>query len=204
MVQTEVTVKGETKRMWLPIMDSHNASMKDEPYKVTVTSKKGSYDYIVPAVDAMALNKTIMRCLVKNLALFGLGLYIFSGEDLPNTEEETKLEGTVDPETGEVKVKEKKVETPKEDKKPMTEEDALVYCWKKVGEALNGHPVLELVTNSKNPEKSRNLLKSAAELAEEETDREAAALIIKMLDEGKISFPDLTQEKIENKEEKGD
>ena len=24
-----------------------------------------------------------MRCLVKNLAMFGLGLYIYSGEDLP-------------------------------------------------------------------------------------------------------------------------
>ena len=29
------------------------------------------------------VNKTIMRCLVKNLAMFGLGLYIYSGEDLP-------------------------------------------------------------------------------------------------------------------------
>ena len=46
MVQTEVTVKGATKRMWLPIMDAHNAAMKDEPYKVTVTSKKGSYSYL--------------------------------------------------------------------------------------------------------------------------------------------------------------
>ena len=29
------------------------------------------------------VNKTIMRCLVKNLAMFGLGLYIYAGEDLP-------------------------------------------------------------------------------------------------------------------------
>lgn len=29
------------------------------------------------------INKTIMRCLVKNLAMFGLGLYIYAGEDLP-------------------------------------------------------------------------------------------------------------------------
>lgn len=32
------------------------------------------------------INKTIMRCLVKNLAMFGLGLYIYSGEDLPEIE----------------------------------------------------------------------------------------------------------------------
>ena len=29
MVHTDVTVKGVTKRMFLPIMDSHNAAMKD-------------------------------------------------------------------------------------------------------------------------------------------------------------------------------
>lgn len=34
------------------------------------------------------VNKTIMRCLVKNLAMFGLGLYIYSGEDLPEVETE--------------------------------------------------------------------------------------------------------------------
>jgi hypothetical protein len=32
------------------------------------------------------INKTIMRCLVKNLAMFGLGLRIYSGEDLPLNE----------------------------------------------------------------------------------------------------------------------
>ena len=34
------------------------------------------------------INKTIMRCLVKNLAMFGLGLYIYAGEDLPEGEQE--------------------------------------------------------------------------------------------------------------------
>ena len=31
------------------------------------------------------INKTIMRCLTKNLAMFGLGLYIYAGEDLPES-----------------------------------------------------------------------------------------------------------------------
>ena len=35
------------------------------------------------------INKTIMRCLTKNLAMFGLGLYIYAGEDLP---EDQKIE----------------------------------------------------------------------------------------------------------------
>ena len=34
------------------------------------------------------INKTIMRCLVKNLAMFGMGLYIYAGEDLPDGEED--------------------------------------------------------------------------------------------------------------------
>jgi len=34
------------------------------------------------------INKTIMRCLTKNLAMFGLGLYIYAGEDLPEEEKE--------------------------------------------------------------------------------------------------------------------
>lgn len=31
-----------------------------------------------------------MRCLTKNLAMFGLGLYIYAGEDLPETIEQVK------------------------------------------------------------------------------------------------------------------
>jgi hypothetical protein len=38
----------------------------------------------VEAADMFNVNKTIMRCLVKNLAMFGLGLYIYAGEDLPD------------------------------------------------------------------------------------------------------------------------
>ena len=30
-----------------------------------------------------------MRCLVKNLAMFGLGLYVYAGEDLPEKSFET-------------------------------------------------------------------------------------------------------------------
>jgi hypothetical protein len=34
----------------------------------------------------------MMRCLVKNLAMFGLGLYIYAGEDLPEGVEEQPKE----------------------------------------------------------------------------------------------------------------
>ncbi len=77
MVHTEVTIDGITRRMWLPVMDSHNAAMKNKPYEV-----KTKYStYTVPAASMTDINKAIMRCLVKNLAMFGLGLNFFAGED---------------------------------------------------------------------------------------------------------------------------
>lgn len=36
------------------------------------------------------INKAIMRCLVKNLSMFGLGLYIYRGEDLPECESQAQ------------------------------------------------------------------------------------------------------------------
>lgn len=66
MVFTEVTVDGLTYEMWLPVMNNANKTMLEA--KMT------------------DINKAIMRCLTKNLAMFGLGLYIYEGEDLPEEE----------------------------------------------------------------------------------------------------------------------
>lgn len=84
MVFTSMTILGITKSMWLPVMDSSNKAMKEEPY--VLTTKNGNKN--VAAADMFDVNKTIMRCLVKNLSLFGLGLYIYAGEDLPPREKE--------------------------------------------------------------------------------------------------------------------
>ena len=85
MVFTSVTINGVTKDMWLPVMDSNNKAMKKEPYTI-----KTKYKTInVASATMFDVNKTIMRCLTKNLAMFGLGLYIYSGEDLPEDEKET-------------------------------------------------------------------------------------------------------------------
>jgi len=82
MVFTSVTAGGITHDMWLPVMDSNNKAMKSEPYTVKTKYKEIN----VKAADMFDINKTLMRCLVKNLAMFGLGLYIYSGEDLPEEE----------------------------------------------------------------------------------------------------------------------
>lgn len=101
MVYTRVTIDGITHEMWLPVMDSHNDAMLSQPYEVK--TKYGSYT--VERCTMFDVNKTIMRCLTKNLAMFGLGLYIYAGEDLPNTEsaEETKPRFEATEESGKLK-----------------------------------------------------------------------------------------------------
>ena len=91
MVFTEVTIEGLTHEMWLPVMDGANKAMKSEPY--TYKTKYG--EKTVEAATMFDINKTIMRCLVKNLAMFGLGMYIYAGEDLPEVVvEEKKIDKT--------------------------------------------------------------------------------------------------------------
>lgn len=82
MVETEVTINGQTLMMWLPVMDSANKAQKDKAY----TYKTRFGEKTVEAATMFDINTAIMRCLTKNLAMFGLGLYIYRGEDLPADE----------------------------------------------------------------------------------------------------------------------
>ncbi len=66
MVKVSVTVKGDTKLCVLPVMDNRNRAIQNP--------------------DAFAVNTAIMRCLAKAIAMHGLGLYIYAGEDLPESE----------------------------------------------------------------------------------------------------------------------
>lgn len=91
MCHTEVTIEGQTLEMWLPVMDGKNKSMKKKPY--TYTTKYGEKQ--VEAATTFDINKTIMRCLVKNLAMFGLGIYIYAGEDLPEANEDLEVKKSV-------------------------------------------------------------------------------------------------------------
>ena len=85
MVFTNVTIAGQTYRMWLPVMDNNNYSMKNEPYEVITKYGKKQ----VAAASMVDINKAYMRCLVKNLAMFGLGLYVYAKEDIPEKSFET-------------------------------------------------------------------------------------------------------------------
>ncbi|MBO1628220.1 Sak single strand annealing protein [Bacillus arachidis] len=67
-VEVEVTVQGLPLSQIHPILNNQNKPIV-EP---------NSFD----------INTSIQRCLVKAIALHGLGLYIYAGEDLPEVQEE--------------------------------------------------------------------------------------------------------------------
>lgn len=84
MCETTITAGGETHSMWLPVMNSVNKAQKNVAYEIKTAN--GKTIRVEPAT-MFDINTTIMRCLVKNIAMFGLGLYIYAGEDIPQVED---------------------------------------------------------------------------------------------------------------------
>lgn len=71
MVFCSVTAFGKTMTAQLPVMDYRNKA--------------------IPNPDAFAVNTAMQRCLAKAIALHGLGLYIYAGEDLPEENKDSKF-----------------------------------------------------------------------------------------------------------------
>jgi len=100
MVFTKMTIDEMTYEMFLPVMDGNNKAMLNHPYTYEVKEYEngkwnGKYkEKSVEAATMFDINKTIMRCLVKNIAMFGLGIYIYAGEDMPEGYEITKEEAS--------------------------------------------------------------------------------------------------------------
>jgi hypothetical protein len=75
MVFCTVTAFGKPMTAQLPVMDYRNKAITNP--------------------DAFAVNTAMQRCLAKAIALHGLGLYIYSGEDVPSeekSEQSTKVQ----------------------------------------------------------------------------------------------------------------
>lgn len=66
MVFCTVHAFGKSRTAFLPVMDHRNKP--------------------IPNPDAFQVNTAMQRCFVKAIALHGLGLYIYAGEDLPPDE----------------------------------------------------------------------------------------------------------------------
>ena len=67
MVFCTVTAMGKSMTMHLPVMDNRNMAVKNP--------------------DARKVSDAMMRCLAKCIATFGIGLYIYAGEDVPADED---------------------------------------------------------------------------------------------------------------------
>ena len=66
MVYCTVIAFGQPRTMQLPVLDHRNKAIANP--------------------DAFAVNTAMQRCLVKAIALHGIGLYIYAGEDVPRGE----------------------------------------------------------------------------------------------------------------------
>jgi len=95
MVYTSVSVGEVTHEMWLPVMDGANRALKAQAQEFQKMGKDGKpYTVTVPAATMSDVNKAVMRCLTKNLAMFGLGIHIYEGEDNTMAEKEAALESS--------------------------------------------------------------------------------------------------------------
>lgn len=86
MVWVTVTMFGKPLTCFLPVMNGANRPITLSGQEIQ--TRRGP---IIEKIDSFNVNTAIMRCLTKGLALHGLGLYIYAGEDLP--------EGTPEPVT---------------------------------------------------------------------------------------------------------
>lgn len=79
MVFCTVNAFGKSMCAQLPVLDFRNKA--------------------IPNPDAMAVNTAMQRCLAKAIALHGIGIYIYAGEDLP-TEDVVQAPKAVTPTAG--------------------------------------------------------------------------------------------------------
>ncbi len=84
MVFCTVHAFGKSRTAQLPVMDFKNRAISNP--------------------DAFSVNTAMQRCLAKAISLHGLGMYIYAGEDLPQTEKVlapkesiTPIAGALDP-----------------------------------------------------------------------------------------------------------
>ena len=80
-VRTRMTVKGVTKEMSLPVYNAQNKSMGSQPRIYTTRKGENTVDKAV----FEDVYKSMMRCLAKNCAMFGVAINLWTKEDAPET-----------------------------------------------------------------------------------------------------------------------
>lgn len=117
-VKTGVTIEGMEHIEYLPVMDNRNNS--------------------IPAdnVTSMDVNKAIQRSLTKAAARHGLGLYIYAGEDLPETESVQEAE----------RIERAELEKAKKEIAMAQSRDELTVVWNKYAPLKTNQEFINAVT----------------------------------------------------------
>lgn len=123
-VKTGVTIEGMEHIEYLPVMDNRNNSIPAD--KVT-------------SVD---VNTAIQRSLTKAAARHGLGLYIYAGEDLPETESVQVAE----------KIERAELDKAKAEIKAANSRAELTVVWNKYAQLKTNQEFIKAVT-----ERSKNI-----------------------------------------------
>ena len=135
MVWVTVTMFGKPLMCQLPVIDNRNKPI------------------INP--DAFAINTSIMRCLAKAVALHGLGLYIYAGEDLPESFDDEPAQ----PVTNQQKpLSKSELELGAKDISTAPDESALRQVfgdWYRLAKSANDENALAIFTNCKDERKKQ-------------------------------------------------
>ena len=100
-VHCTVIIGACRRSMWLPVMDHRNRALVNP--------------------DSRSISDSKMRCLTKCIAMFGLGHYIYAGEDLPVSPQEENGDET--PRKGSTQTKGKENTPPAASAEPVQEDE---------------------------------------------------------------------------------
>ena len=132
-VETSLTIAGETQNEQLAVMDHRNAS--------------------IPADTVQSTNymKSIKRCLVKNAALFGLGLSLWNGEELSDEAKATRK-----------RKQQEDAEAEKKEKAALSAENAKIIelAKQKIDAGVDKDTVYAIVQQYSNGKKNPNAIQS--------------------------------------------
>lgn len=109
-VRTKFTFKKKTVPMQLAIMDNKHQAVKKE-------NLNGNY-----------ISNSIMRCLTKNISMFGIGLNLYEGEDIPQESEHMS------------EITKKKKEAKKTAKEKLTD-----LCQEKIVSGISRDKIIEIL-----------------------------------------------------------
>lgn len=135
MVHCLVYAFGKTVRMHLPVMDYKNNSVIDP--------------------SSRQISDAMMRCLAKCIACFGIGLYIYAGEDLPESFDDEPVQ----PVTNQQKpLSKSELDLGVKDISTAPDESALrqVFSdWYRLAKSANDENALTIFTNCKDERKKQ-------------------------------------------------